>query len=287
MTDFVTSALDKGGMKRSAMGKPPPQLHSALPRSLMEGVSGEVEQRLGIASLKHRGPLKTPAAVDGAGLVRAIYDRIKTNYDTGNASKNRDRSAENWRWPRLVPSKDLERNSPEVKVERAIAQAAMSFRPDAWGNQIPVASGLIDGARERRRAIDLVRKHANDHFELIELKIKSDTPLYAAVEILGYGCLWLLAHLDRPTRHSPLLDAQRLGLQVLAPAKFYRGLPLQQLEESLDEGIRRLGSSLGVDMHFSFRVLDAAINADALPGPLTLLRILENSPRLILRTDAT
>ena len=165
----------------------------AAPKSLLDGVTGEAERLLQVKSLRHRSALQTLGPVDGHVLVHSMYALIKSNYDRGGAHLNKDRSAENWRWPSLIVSKDLERNSAEVRVERAIAAAAVEVGSKNWGNQVPVASGLIRGARDRRRAIDLVRRHTANHFELIELKIASDTPLYAATEVLGYGCLWCVS----------------------------------------------------------------------------------------------
>jgi hypothetical protein len=65
-------------------------------------------------------------------------------------------------------------------------------------------SGLIAGVADGRRAIDLVHQCGRRHFELIEIKIASDKPLYAAVEIIGYGCIGLLARVLIGAELSPL-----------------------------------------------------------------------------------
>lgn len=214
---------------------------------------------------------------DGRLLVAAIFETIRQNYLASNATANKDRSKQNWRWHSLQPQTALHNRSPEVVIERAIAAACAALNRTDWANQIPVASGLVEGAGDRRRAIDLARRHGESHFELIELKIASDNPLYAAVEIVGYACLWLLARNDRPARSSALLDAERIDLTVLAPEAYYGRFPVAEIEGSFDEGVRVLGSRMGVPMSFGFRRLDDSIEAGNLPTPLELLDRLEQS----------
>jgi hypothetical protein len=256
------------------------QNSTAHPTSLLDGMAAEIASLLDIKSIKHRSALQKLGSVDGRAVVQTIYARITANYVRSGATKGKDRSGQNWRWPSQQFGIAPHNKSPEVRVERAIARAAKTLGSEAWANQIPVASGLIAGARDRRRAIDLIRKCAPGHFELIELKIASDTPLYAAIEILGYGCLWLLARADRPTRSTELLEASAIDLRVLAPAKFYEGFALSQLAEALDQGVRSLGETLQVRMSFGFHVLDSSIVHTSMPSDQALLAALENSQPL-------
>lgn len=214
---------------------------------------------------------------DGSRLVAGIFGTIHQNYLASNATANKNRSKQNWRWHSLQPQIAPHNRSPEVVIERAIAAACAALNRTNWANQIPVASGLVEGAGDGRRAIDLVRRHGENHFELIELKIASDNPLYAAVEIVGYACLWLLARSDRPGRSSALLDAERIDLTVLAPEAYYRRFPVAEIEGSFDEGVRALGTGMGVAMSFGFRSLDGSIDAGNLPPPQELLDRLEHS----------
>lgn len=248
------------------------------PCSLLNGVPEEVAALLAIKSMKHS--LRVMPSMDGTALVKAVYARIRQNYENGRATLNKDRSRENWRWPSHQTEIASHNTSPEIIVERAVAKAAKGLAPDVWGNQVPVASGLIAGAGDSRRAIDLVRRHAERHFELIELKIGSDTPLYAAIEILGYGCLWLLARQDPPSRASALLEATRIDLSVLAPRTFYAGRELRDFERTLDEGVRALGAELGVEMSFRLLVLDPAIDPKSPPAGDQLLNALASSSHL-------
>lgn len=91
--------------------------------------------------------------------------------------------------------------------------------------------------------------------ELVELKIESDNPLFAAIEILKYGFVWLLSRRDQKAlgyRETRLLQASNVKLSVLAPSAYYRDLKLDWLAQGLSEDIRTLGESAGVRMSFAF-----------------------------------
>lgn len=251
-----------------------------LPSSLLFGVDTLSATILGVASIRHRSALQRLRPFDGTKLVGAIYDQVRRNYDRGGATHNKDRSAENWRWHSLQPQIAAHNRSPEVVVERAIAAACQRLSRTDWANQVPVASGLIAGAGDGRRAIDLIRRRGPSHFELIELKIASDTPLYAAIEIVGYACLWLIAKQDRPARPSAILDADVLDLRVLAPAAFYAPYALASVEEALRTGVANLGRQHSSAMSFAYEVLDARIQPGAIPADDILLQAVSSSARL-------
>ncbi|WP_221234826.1 hypothetical protein [Sphingomonas aerophila] len=195
--------------------------------------------------------LSVPASVD---LPSIVYRTVARNWAEGGAATNVNRSSQNWRWM-LQPHIGATNCSPEVVLERAIAAACLAEGRDDWANQVPVASGLIAGAADGRRAIDLAQRRGEQHYELIELKVATDTPLYAAVELLGYASLWLLAR-EAPPAHAPsLLTADRIDLRVLAPATFYAPFRLAGLERSVDTGTRSLGHANGLAITFAFDVL--------------------------------
>jgi hypothetical protein len=198
-------------------------------------------------------------------IVGRIFRTVAENHKRGDSVTNRDRSQQNWRWQRLQPQIAVHNTSPEVVLERAIAAACGRAGRTDWANQVPVASGLIVGAADGRRAIDLAHQCAERHFELIELKVASDTPLYAAVEIIGYGCIWLLARAYPPSLRSAILEADHIDLSVLAPVDYYARYDLTELDAALDRGCRALGRAHGVTMTFAFHALD-----ERLVGPLTL-----------------
>lgn len=248
-----------------------------LPSSLLKGVETAVCDALDIARLRHRSALlrlDVPASID---LPALVFGTVARNWADGGAAANLNRSRQNWRWT-LQPQISAANRSPEVVLERAIAAACVAHQRSDWANQIPVASGLIAGAADGRRAIDLAQRRDDRHYELIELKVASDTPLYAAVELLGYASLLLLAR-QAPPEHAPaLLAADRVDLRVLAPAAFYAPFQLEKLARSIDAGIRRLGNENDVALNFGFDVLPERLADEPASNALILDHLAERQP---------
>ena len=150
-----------------------------------------------------------------------------------------------------------ENKSPEVVLERAIAVLAERGDLAGWYNQIPVASGLIDDRADKRAAVDLVRVN-QQHADLIELKWGSDTPAFAAFEILRYGLAYIFCR-DRKDEfgygEKPLLEARSVGLMVLAPAVYYESHNLGFIARLISEGLGRVCERRddGLTMTFSFQ----------------------------------
>lgn len=226
--------------------------------SLMHGVDEAVCTILGIRSLRHRSALLQLELPRHCDLANAVFDQVASNWACGNAAANRDRSKQNWRW--VLQTQISPRNkSPEVILERSIATAcAKSGRTD-WANQIPVASGLVDGASDGRRALDLAHRKAPSKYEMIELKIASDTPLYAAIEVLGYASVWLMARRDPPHPTPELLAAETIDLRVLAPEAYYDRFDLLALERLLDRSVKEIGAQSAVGLSFGFDVLPRSL----------------------------
>lgn len=241
--------------------------------SLVDGVELAVCEALGIARLGHRSALRSLRHQSAVDLAELVHRVISANWTAGRAGDNKERSAQTWRWA-LQPQIGLANRSPEVVLERGIAGACARAGRSDWANQIPVASGLIEGASDGRRAIDLVHRDSDRRFELIELKIASDTPLYAAVELLGYASAWLLARADPPARPSVLLEAEHLDLRVLAPAPYYAPFDLKNLGATLNNSVRSLGERCGVSLSFGFDVLPGELSHSPLPDDATLLDLL-------------
>lgn len=194
-----------------------------------------------------------PEDLNGFDLIEEIFKRIETNWKNSPRRKQgKSPSRENWRYE---PHEHYASKSPEVQLERKIVKAC----PD-WVNQVPTSSGLLDHLHDRVRNIDLLRKIEPSRLEFIELKVESDTPLYAAMEILGYGLIYLFS-----TRHQDelgyipsdrnVLGATDVYLKVLAPYEYYTEYRLAWLQELINEGLKEfLGTlpDLGVSMDFSF-----------------------------------
>lgn len=252
------------------------------PSSLLDDVETSVCSALGITRLRHRSALLSLDISAGVDLPALVHEVISSNWLTSGAAANVNRSRQNWRWT-LQPQIGAANRSPEVVLERAIAAASAAHGRTDWANQIPVASGLIVGAADGRRAIDLAQQRGDRHYELIELKVASDTPLYAAVELLGYASLWLLARQAIPGHAPALLAADRVDLRVLAPAAFYAPFQLERLERSIDADVRRLGDASGVALTFAFDVLPDGLADGAASNTLILDDLAERRPLHVQR----
>jgi hypothetical protein len=122
---------------------------------------------------------------------------------------------------------------------------------------MPVASGLFGSRTDKRRAVDLVYDHKNGRYDFVELKIKSDNPLYAAMEILGYGLVYLASRQDRAknlgydSKALPVLGASEIALCVLAPQAYYENCNLRWLEIAINDGLAVIATD-GLKMKFNF-----------------------------------
>jgi hypothetical protein len=218
-----------------------------------------------------------PQSFDGVALVAAMYQCIEANLY--KRPIDRTPSSQNWRL-RSTKDHDLrmtsgQNRSAEVRLERAIVE---KWR-EHWNYQMPVASGLFDEHSDKRRAIDLVFDHKANHFDLVELKIKSDTPLYAAMEILGYGLIYLASRTDRAENLKykatdlPVLRANKVTLCVLAPEGYYAGSNLKWLQDAINDGLKHL-PKLDLAINFRFEQFDFPWTSESTARdlPETLIR---------------
>jgi hypothetical protein len=268
---LVTDRLQT--IAQSPIGK----MAKARPQTLFAGMEAAAGEVLAIPSIRHRSALYELGgrAKISPGVVRAIHEQIARNLRLAGQRGIVSSSRENWRWCRPQPHIAEHNTSAEVNLERAIAAACLRAGRQDWANQVPVASGIVGPAADRRRAIDLVHQVGIGHFELIELKIASDTPLYAAIEIIGYGCVWLLARARRSPEANALLGADKLDLIVLAPGAYYAPFQLDKLEALLDAELAALGERNGVHMAFRFERLPDQLVQPSLLGDDTLLELLD------------
>ncbi len=181
-----------------------------------------------------------PVGFNAGQLLREAYARLLLNLESSPRFARSGASQENWRFRKQLG--DSPHNpSPEVTLERAIVRAM----GDDWCNQVPAASGLWNAVADKRRAVDLVCRVEGQSFELIELKVESDTPLRAAVEIVQYGLLYALArdrYPDTVQAGKDLLHATAVHLRVLAPADYYAPYALGWLEHDFNIGLRTLAA---------------------------------------------
>jgi hypothetical protein len=112
----------------------------------------------------------------------------------------------------------------------------------------------------------------------VELKVRSSTPLYAAIEILLYGLLWLLSRRDRHVlgyTSNPILDASILQLSVLALASFYIDFRRNDFPTALSTGLATLGEQFGVQMSFRQTVFAGTFQWPVTPDDRELLNWLD------------
>jgi len=199
-------------------------------------------------------------ALDSLALLEELYQIIEDNWQRSRPFYSKPPSKENWRVmrrPEIAP----QNTSPEVTLERSIIKAT----EEHWVNQVPTSSGLTGPRYDKARNIDLAHNLGHGEWEFIELKVNSDTPLYAAMEILQYGLLYLFSrhHQDELCYRNAskiMLEASQIHLKVLAPSPYYipyqppQQYQLQWLEESLNEGLQRLvDGSLHAPLQMDFQ----------------------------------
>ena len=223
--------------------------------SLFDGVEAATCEVLGVASLRHRSALHALGRSNHLpqGSVAAALDCIAANWKACAEAGQGSVSQQNWRWWDPQSFIGAANRSPEVILERAIVNACAADGRRDWSNQVPVASGVARSSSEKRRAIDLVQKIDDAHFAFIELKVASDTPLYAAFEIISYVGVWLQSRSG--ARQTDLLNATRIDSRVLAPSEYYARYKLGALERLLDEELTAYGARHGVRLSFGFETL--------------------------------
>lgn len=190
---------------------------------------------------------------------------LESNLEEVGAGKA---SPSNWKWEKSLHL------SPESRSPEKVLEKLVTFLlGEAWVNQIPTCNGLVpEGASACR--IDLALRLAPECYELIELKFGEDQfrsgsnhPLYAAMELVEYGLLYLLFRkhrlLERSLRKEhELLLAKSVDLIVLAPLDWYsfgtRSGAREQyrfswLEQSVTQGLRDYLSATGLDLQMSLR----------------------------------
>lgn len=222
--------------------------------SLFDGIQTLVGEVLG-APTKNRGIFETrkPTEADGALVVNAAYGVLSKRFES--TLHRQSRSKQNWRTiPQLA---EWVAEKHEVDLERRLVKAR---KKGDWWNQMPVASGLVDSKLDHALRIDLAHSRGPGSYAFVELKIDSDNPVYAAVEIVLYGIAWLLSRYHRESlyrgRILAPLEGKNVGLYVLAPRRFYRNFQRDAFQTGLDTAIRDLASRPEFDVEMSFRFLE-------------------------------
>ena len=185
-------------------------------------------------------------------FLEASYAQIHNNWLAAIKAGYSNPSKENWRWKQNLKLSP-ENTSPEVRLERSIVDAC----GDSWSNQMPTASGLVGPAADKRAAVDLVYRENPTTYSLIELKVDADNPLFAAIEILMYGLIfvWSRNNKDRlgyDVKNQPVLATESVTLAVLAPSDYYRDFELKNLGSAINDGLAEFGGQYALGLGFEF-----------------------------------
>lgn len=235
-----------------------------MPANIVEGIDGIIDESLNITDIgnpphyRHGkscvsldGP---PSSFDAYNVICQVYDQIDRNFKRpGNRFHSSGPSGKNWRFEKMLYIRK-DNPSKEKSLEKAIANLTSSD----WVNQVPTSSGIINSASDGSRNIDLVRRMIPGSYEFIELKVDSDTPLFAAFEITVNGLIYLASmenYADKYLSGKELLNAKNISLQTLAPKTFYSRCRLSWLEEELNRGLSKfLADKFGgkPQMNFAF-----------------------------------
>jgi hypothetical protein len=185
----------------------------------------------------------------------------------------------NWKW-----EKSLKIASHNPSQEKTLEKLTAFLLDDSWVNQVPVCNGLVASGRADPCRIDLAHRVAERKYELIELKFGtegtsgSDHPLFAAMEVVHYGLMYLLFR-QRPLqvqRDHHLLQADQITLIVLAPAAWYRfkrrgdsnlyPFDFGWLARLLSDGLQAYSREHGIDLdiRMEFQTLAASFHANYL-----------------------
>ncbi len=245
--------------------------------SIDEGLNELFDAHLGISKWhKHKiqcalipGQLKER---DVRCLLSKMISQMEENHR--KADPNYPRSLKNWRLERREKRSE-ENKSKEIILERLL----VNDPDDTWYNQVPTSSGLFHTYACRRNAIDLVHQLDESCYELIELKVDSDCPVYAAREILRYGVIYLFTRIylgENAFANKKLSYAKHIRLVVLAPRKsfveFMNFEGLSVLEDKLNEGLSCYHQNqlpeLRID--FQFQVFSDSFENEVYPNLISL-----------------
>ena len=225
---------DALGLKNCGIGKEPHYRHKTSCRKLS---------------------ILAPHAFDATALIEKIYAQVESNWKEG---ANYKPSTENWRFE-LRTNIDTSNEDPEIKLERAIVSTQIQSHEN-WANQTPTSSGFVGSRSDNHRNIDLIHRCRDGAYEFIELKVESDTPLYAAMEILQNAVLYIFSRENErkmewgSEKQQLLHGAKVIHLKVLAPCSYYDGYKFDWLEESICDGLKAFlaGRTPKLQMDFRF-----------------------------------
>jgi hypothetical protein len=227
--------------------------------SILNGIDSLVDKTLDLAEVGKGSPHyghreswlrimhREGAAAQWRTLIPDLASLIEGNWDWKES-----RGRQNWRHTQECKIADK-----NLSLEKCIEKGVANLGDSSWGNQVPICSGVNDG-RDGKRSVDLANLSGSD-LELIELKVDSNTPLYATVEVLVYGLVYRFSRRHRDAlgyspQSNPLLFApHRVALKVLAPKAYYgdAAAALRGIEDGVTAALSGLPNE-GYGMTFGF-----------------------------------
>ena len=249
-----------------------------MSESILKDVGKIIDEALGLKNCeigkephyKHKTSCRKlsvlpPPTFDATALIMKIYAQVESNWKEG---ANYKPSTENWRFePRT--NIDASNEDPEIKLERAIVRTQTQSHAN-WANQTPTSSGFVGPHADKHRNIDLIHRGGDGAYEFIELKVNSDTPLYAAMEILQNAVLYIFSRENErkmewgSAKQKLLREATVIHLRVLAPCSYYEGYILEWLEVNICNGLRAFlaGRTPKLKMDFRFDAFPTWFSSD-------------------------
>lgn len=210
--------------------------------------------------------MQPPPSVNLSKLIDDLWRQLVVNWVEGGCKSGGE---VNWRWE-LRDNLSHDNKSPEVVLQRNLMKLARTDprAKERWSNETPTASGLSEDSGGEPGHLDLAYQSSVDHVTLIELKVGSNTPVSAAIQLVIYALMLVLAR--TVNRQIKVTDARwltfkRADLRVLAPTRFYDAfLGLGWYERDLNEAVRQFGNGHRLEMSFLFRCFenDAELTED-------------------------
>ena len=169
---------------------------------------------------------------------------------------------------------------PEIMLEKSVAILANNGRMPEWFNQCSVASGIGGSEKYKRSCSDLIHWSASRAFlRLVELKWERDKPrktqsdhskpVEALRQVLRYGAAYIFCRLHRaelPLEGRSLMDARHIGLEVIAPAYYYRDSAIEKHLTQMREHLKKFETESRIpELSISLNALAFPDNFDAIP----------------------
>ncbi len=199
---------------------------------------------------------------DRDGLFEEMYGQIRKNWLLFH-EPDRWPTKKNWVLrvaPRFTP------NSTKYIEKQLQKEIAIALEFEGWGNDMPTASGLVNSG-SRQMNVDIAHE-LTDGIELFEVKVASNTPYEAALQILRYGAIYSLYRLEpelaKRFRENKVILAKRVALKVLAPCSYYSNsnVDLSLLEVQIDRQVRHFAEHIfdKFEMSFEFQAFPVGFN---------------------------